>query len=63
MGVLPQIDLKGAHTHIKRLQVVQNKALKTIYNTPFDTNLTKLRANKIIPTLVEYIHKLRDKVY
>jgi hypothetical protein len=53
----------AAHTHIKRLQVVQNKALKTIYNTPFYTNLTKLHANKNIPTLVEYIHKLTDKYY
>jgi hypothetical protein len=53
----------AAHTHIKRLQVVQNKALKTIYNTPFYTNLTKLHSNNNIPTLVEYIHKLTDKYY
>jgi hypothetical protein len=50
-------------TQIKRLQVVQNKALKTIYNTPFYTNLTKLHSNINIPTLVEYIHKLTDKYY
>jgi hypothetical protein len=51
----------AVHTHIKRLQVVLNKALKTIYNIPFYTSLTKLHANKNIPTLVEYKHKLTDK--
>jgi hypothetical protein len=47
--------------HIKRLQVVQNKALKTIYNTPFYTNLTKLHANKNTAGLVELIHKCYSK--
>jgi hypothetical protein len=39
-------------TNIKRLQVIQNKAPKTVYNTPLYTNLAKLHktTNKLHKT-------------
>jgi hypothetical protein len=38
-----------AHTHVKRLQVIRNKALKIVFDSPFYSNITKLHTSKNIP--------------
>lgn len=50
-------------TNHDKLQVLQNKALKLSYNTPFQTNLFKLHKIINLPTLLEYIIKLTKKFY
>lgn len=45
------------------LQVIQNKALKIAYNTPFYTNLTKLHLIIKLPTLKNFIIKQSRKFY
>lgn len=50
-------------TNMNKLQVIQNKALKYAYNTPFRTNLHKLHVQINFPTLYEFIYKLSKKFY
>ena len=45
-----------SNSNFSKLQVVQNKAIKIIYNTPFYTNLKKLHNKYSIPTIKEYVH-------
>lgn len=47
----------------KKIQVIQNRALKCSYNTPFKTNLNKLHTFLNFPTLFEHILKLTKKFY
>lgn len=50
-------------TNHQKLQVLQNKALKLAFNTPFRTNLTKLHDTIHFPTLFQFILKLTKKFY
>ncbi|MGL4388073.1 MAG: RNA-directed DNA polymerase, partial [Brevinema sp.] len=50
-------------SNIKKLQTVQNKALKIIYNTPLLTNLKKLHIEHSIPTILDNIIKFTEKFY
>jgi hypothetical protein len=50
-------------TNIRKLQVIQNKALRIAFNTPFRTNLHKLHTKIKFPTLSEYIYKLSKNFY
>lgn len=50
-------------SNYKNLQVIQNKALKCSFNTPFLTNLSKLHNKLKFPTLFEYIVTLTKKFY
>lgn len=46
-----------------KLQVIQNKAIKIAYNTPFRTNLKKIHNNIRFPFLKDYILKLAHNFY
>lgn len=50
-------------TNYTRLQVVQNKAVKISFNTPFCTNLTKLHNRIKLPTLSDFILKQTKRFY
>lgn len=51
------------NANYKKLQVVQNKAVKIAYNTPFRTNLLRLHSRVKYPTLKEFILKQTRKFY
>lgn len=46
-----------------KLQILQNKALKIAYNTPYYTNLAKLHSYIQLPLLKNFILKLARKFY
>lgn len=46
-----------------KLQVIQNKAIKIAYNTPFRTNLKKLHKKIKYPVLKDFILKVSEKFY
>lgn len=50
-------------TNYNKIQVIQNKALKISYNTPFRTNLYKLHETINLPTLKQFILKLTKHFY
>lgn len=50
-------------TNFYKLQVVQNRALRTSYNTPLYTNLQSLHEQIIYPTITDFIHGLTRKFY
>lgn len=50
-------------TNYTKLQVIQNKALKMSYDTPFRTNLQKLHDKISLPLLDEFILKATRKFY
>lgn len=50
-------------TNIKNLQVIQNKAVKYSFNTPFRTNLHELHLKIGLPTLESYIFKLSKRLF
>lgn len=51
----------AAASHLKRLQVVQNKCLRTAVNAPFRYNMSRLHEELGIPKLQTFIHKLSTK--
>lgn len=51
------------NTNHEKLQILQNKALKIAYNTPFYTNLRLLHEAIKLPTLKTFIHHLSRKFY
>ncbi|KAG5666233.1 hypothetical protein PVAND_017809 [Polypedilum vanderplanki] len=54
--------LKGiADTHLKKLQITQNKALKMILNRSHFENTSKLHKDADIPLVKEYIEKITRK--
>jgi Reverse transcriptase (RNA-dependent DNA polymerase)/Endonuclease-reverse transcriptase len=50
-------------TNANKLQIVQNKCIKIIYNTPILTNLTKIHKINKIPSIKDYCHKLTSAFY
>ena len=50
-----------AKTHIKRLQVLQNKALKMVMNRHWRTRTTDLHGDANVPMISDYIDKLTAK--
>lgn len=52
-----------SQTNMNKLQTIQNKSIKTIYNTPILTNLKKIHNTYKIPTIQEHIHKLTSSFY
>lgn len=50
-------------TNIKKIQVIQNKALKYAYNTPHRTNIYKLHLRIGLPRIDVFIYKLSEKFY
>lgn len=50
-------------TNINKLQVIQNKALKYAFQTPFCTNLQKLHRKIGLPRIDAYIYNLSEKFY
>lgn len=50
-------------TNYVKLQVIQNRAIKIAYNTPFKTNLKTLHKSIHYPTIKEFIFKLMKKFY
>jgi hypothetical protein len=54
--------LKGiAATHIKKMQIAQNKALKMIHNRAWYTSTAELHRISNVPTIADYIDKLTEK--
>lgn len=52
-----------AKTHIKKLQVFQNKCLRMVLSAPYDTRITDLHSAANTPTITEFIDKLTEKFY
>lgn len=52
-----------AQTTYNRLQTLQNKCIKIIYNTPRYTNLKNLHDRKDIPTIQEHSYQLTTQFY
>lgn len=52
-----------ADTNYNKLQVVQNKAIKIAYNTPFKTNLKLLHSKIKFPLIKNFILKTSRKFY
>lgn len=50
-------------TNYSKLQVIQNKSLKIVFNTPFRTNLTNLHDKINFPRLYDFILKATRKFY
>lgn len=50
-------------SNYKHLQILQNKAVKIAYNTPFLTNLQILHSKINLPNITQYILKLTRKFY
>lgn len=50
-------------TNYQKLQVIQNRALKIAFNTPFKTNLLKLHKKINLPPLFEYVLRLSKHFY
>lgn len=50
-------------SNLNKLQVLQNKAIKIAYNTPFRTNLMKLHTKIKFPSIKEFITKTTKKFY
>lgn len=50
-------------TNFLYLQVIQNKAVKISYNTPFLTNIRKLHDKIKLPQLYDFIQNLTRKFY
>jgi hypothetical protein len=53
----------ASNTNLSKLQVIQNKSLKIIYNTPIYTNLKKLHAIYNIPFVTDITNKLTSRFY
>jgi hypothetical protein len=52
-----------AKTHLKKLQVVQKKALRMAFNAPFRTRFTRLHKKANLPTIEKFIEKLTKSFY
>lgn len=52
---------EAAETHIKKLQIIQNKCLKLIYNLPFYYNTLRLHAIDKIPTIKTTLSEKKTK--
>lgn len=50
-------------TNINKLQVIQNRALKNSFNTPFCTNLINLHKQINFPRLIDFIIRLTKNFY
>lgn len=50
-------------SNYNQLQIIQNKAVKIAYNTPFKTNLKVLHTNIKLPSITKFILKLTRKFY
>ena len=50
-----------ARTHLKKLQVLQNKALKMILNMPWSTSTTFLHELANIETIQEFVNKMNNR--
>lgn len=50
-------------SNFDKLQLVQNKALKTAFNTPFYTNLSKLHGKIQLPKIKPYVLNISRKFY
>jgi Reverse transcriptase (RNA-dependent DNA polymerase)/Endonuclease-reverse transcriptase len=53
----------ASNTNQSKLQVVQNKSLKIIYNTPIYTNLKRLHSQYNIPLVVDVTNRLTSRFY
>lgn len=54
---------KNCRTNFDKLQVIQNKAIKIIHNTPFRTNLKRLHSRHNIPTIQQHFQRLALQFY
>ncbi|XP_017780075.1 PREDICTED: RNA-directed DNA polymerase from mobile element jockey-like [Nicrophorus vespilloides] len=52
-----------ARTHLYKLQVIQNKTLRTIYNAPWFIRKVQLHREANIPFLSEYMKKSAEKAF
>lgn len=52
-----------SNTNMSKLQTIQNKCIKIIYNTPLLTNLKKLHTQHKIANIKDHCHKLTTKFY
>lgn len=55
------IFIDAAKTHLRKLQVKQNKILRMILNAPYDTRITTLHTMANIETIHEHFLKLTEK--
>ena len=53
----------AAKTHIKRLQVIQNKCLRMALNSPYRTRISSLHYQSDIPYIHDYIGKLSESFF
>ncbi|XP_017786763.1 PREDICTED: RNA-directed DNA polymerase from mobile element jockey-like [Nicrophorus vespilloides] len=53
----------AAHTHMHKLQVIQNKTLRTIFNAPWYVRNEQLHREANIPYLSEYMTKTATKAF
>jgi hypothetical protein len=52
-----------SNTNMAKLQIIQNKCIKIIYNTPLLTNLKKLHTQHNITNIKDHCHNLTKKFY
>lgn len=50
-------------THLKKLQIMQNKCLRMVFNLPRYTMITELHELAKIPTVEEFLNKLTNSFY
>lgn len=52
-----------AKTHLKRLQIVQNKCLRMALNAPYRTHISELHREAKMPMIDEFLKKLSNSFY
>lgn len=50
-------------SNYNNLQVIQNRAFRTSFNTPLYTNFQKLHDKIMFPTITDFIHRMTRKFY
>lgn len=53
----------AAKTHIKKLQVMQNKCLRMVFNAPYCTRISALHDGHKIQYIQDFIQKLHSNFY
>lgn len=53
--------MNAAHSHIKHLQIAQNKCLKIIYNLPWRYHTNALHELTNMPLIVNHLHEINNK--
>lgn len=52
-----------AQSHIKKLQIFQNKCLRMVLNAPYATKISTLHEDSELLYIHEFIKKITDRLY